>query len=63
MLKTNYHSHSEFCDGKGKLEDYVKSAISKGFDVFGFSGHAPLPFERQRCIFFRQSPVIFHFHH
>jgi len=45
MFKTNYHSHSEFCDGSGKLEDYVKSAISKSFDVFGFSGHAPLPFE------------------
>ena len=45
MLKTNYHSHSEFCDGTGKLEDYVKAAISRGFDVFGFSGHAPLPFE------------------
>ncbi len=45
MFKTNYHSHSEFCDGTGKLEDYVKSAISRGFDVFGFSGHAPLPFE------------------
>jgi histidinol-phosphatase (PHP family) len=45
MLKTNYHSHSEFCDGTGKLEDYVKSAINKGFDAFGFSGHAPLPFK------------------
>lgn len=45
MFKTNYHSHSDFCDGTGKLEEYVKSAISKGFDVFGFSGHAPLPFE------------------
>ena len=45
MFKTNYHSHSEFCDGTGKLEDYVKSAIKKGFDVLGFSGHAPLPFE------------------
>lgn len=46
MFKTNYHSHSEFCDGTGKLEDYVKSAINKDFDVLGFSGHAPLPFER-----------------
>ncbi len=45
MFKTNYHSHSEFCDGTGKLEDYVISAIKKGFDVLGFSGHAPLPFE------------------
>ena len=45
MFKTNYHSHSDFCDGTGKLEDYVNSAISKNFDIFGFSGHAPLPFE------------------
>ncbi len=50
MFKTNYHSHSVFCDGTGELEDYVKSAISKGFDVFGFSGHAPLPFENDWSI-------------
>jgi len=45
MLKTNYHSHSEFCDGTGLLEEYVTSAIKKEFDIFGFSGHAPLPFK------------------
>ncbi len=45
MLKTNYHSHSEFCDGTGLLEEYVTSAINKEFDIFGFSGHAPLPFK------------------
>ncbi|MEA1911538.1 MAG: histidinol-phosphatase HisJ family protein, partial [Spirochaetota bacterium] len=50
MFKTNYHSHSEFCDGTGNLEDYVKAAINKGFDVFGFSGHAPLPFENDWAI-------------
>ena len=50
MFKTNYHSHSEFCDGTGKLEDYVKSAVNKGFDAFGLSGHAPLPFENDWTI-------------
>jgi len=50
MFKTNYHSHSEFCDGTGKLEDYVKSAVTKGFDAFGLSGHAPLPFENDWTI-------------
>ncbi len=45
MFKTNYHTHSEVCDGTEKLEDYVKSAVSKDFDILGFSGHAPLPFE------------------
>ena len=50
MFKTNYHSHSEFCDGTGKLEDYVKSAIERKFDLFGFSGHAPLPFKNDWTI-------------
>lgn len=50
MFKTNYHSHSEFCDGTGKLEDYVKSAVNKGFEAFGLSGHAPLPFENDWTI-------------
>ncbi|MCF7929326.1 MAG: histidinol-phosphatase HisJ [Spirochaetales bacterium] len=41
---TNYHTHSEFCDGKQEPEAYVKSAVQKGFRAIGFSGHAPLPF-------------------
>jgi histidinol-phosphatase (PHP family) len=42
---TNYHCHSNYCDGKGALEDYVLSAIEKGMPALGFSSHAPLPFE------------------
>lgn len=45
MIKTNYHTHSNFCDGHGAVEDYVKSAVDKGFTALGFSAHAPLPFE------------------
>lgn len=37
-----YHTHSEFCDGKMELEDYVKKAIEVGFKAIGFSGHAPI---------------------
>jgi histidinol-phosphatase (PHP family) len=43
----NFHSHSNHCDGKEKLEDYVKAAIDKNFKAFGFSGHSPLPFENE----------------
>ncbi len=49
-FKTNYHSHSEFCDGTGQLEEYVKADINKGFDAFGFSGHAPRPFKNDGVI-------------
>lgn len=44
MSKYNFHTHSEFCDGKGELEQYVNEAISHGFQAIGFSSHAPLPF-------------------
>lgn len=41
---TNYHSHCNYCDGKAPLEDFIKSAIEKGFTSYGISSHAPLPF-------------------
>ena len=44
MSLTNFHTHSEFCDGKGELELYVKEALNNGFQAIGFSSHAPLPF-------------------
>ena len=43
-IKTNYHTHSYFCDGKGQPEEYVRSAIEKGMTSIGFSGHSPVPF-------------------
>ena len=42
-MKTNYHTHSTWCDGKDAPEDIVKAAIEKGFDAIGFSSHALLP--------------------
>lgn len=44
MSLYNFHTHSEFCDGKGELELYVNEALSHGFQAIGFSSHAPLPF-------------------
>lgn len=45
MIKSTFHSHSRFDDGIGEPEEYILSAISKGFKVFGFSAHAPVSFE------------------
>lgn len=42
-MKTNYHMHTVWCDGKDTPEAMVVSAIAKGFDVVGFSSHALLP--------------------
>lgn len=36
------HTHSVLCDGKDTLEEMVLTAIEKGFDSIGFSGHSYL---------------------
>ena len=44
MKKTNYHTHSTFCDGKNTPEQIVQVALQKGFDALGFSSHSMYPF-------------------
>ncbi len=43
MIKANYHTHNQLCDGKGPIEDYIRTAVDRGFLALGFSSHAPLP--------------------
>jgi histidinol-phosphatase (PHP family) len=45
QLKTNYHTHTTFCDGKDSPEKMVQAAIKKNFDILGFSSHAMYPHE------------------
>lgn len=44
MLKTNYHTHSTFCDGKATARQMLTRAIEKHFDILGFSSHSLYPF-------------------
>ncbi|MCU4158046.1 histidinol-phosphatase [Carboxylicivirga sp. A043] len=41
---TNYHGHCDYCDGQGKIEDYIQKAIELKMDAIGISSHAPVPF-------------------
>lgn len=45
MSWTNYHSHCTFCDGREHMEEFIKYAIAKRVAKYGFSSHAPIPFE------------------
>ena len=42
-MKTNYHTHTVWCDGRSTPEEVIVSAIGKGFDVLGFSSHSTYP--------------------
>ena len=40
MIKSNFHTHTTFCDGKNTAEEMVVAAIEKGFTELGFSSHS-----------------------
>ena len=42
-MKTNYHTHSTWCDGKDAPRKVIQAAVAKGFAEIGFSSHAMLP--------------------
>jgi len=46
-MLTNHHTHSLYSDGSSQPEEYIIEAISKGFNILGFSEHSPLPFENK----------------
>ena len=41
----NFHSHTQFCDGRANMEDFVKAAVEEGILHYGFSPHGPVKIE------------------
>lgn len=46
-MKSNCHTHTNYCDGKNKPQEMIEKAIEKGFTSLGFSGHCPMYFENE----------------
>lgn len=45
-MRVDLHNHTTLCNhATGTIEEYVQRAIEIGIDVFGFSDHAPMPFD------------------
>lgn len=42
-MKSNFHTHTVWCDGRNTPEEMVISALEKGFDALGFSSHSTYP--------------------
>lgn len=49
-MLSNFHTHTNFCDGKSSVDEIVLKAIEKGFDAIGFSGHACTDFDNRYCM-------------
>ncbi len=47
-MRIDLHNHTTFCNhATGSMQEYVQKAIEKGIDTFGFSEHAPMPFDEK----------------
>ena len=43
-MLTNYHSHTNFCDGSDDAKHYAEEALKQGLLAYGYSSHVPMPF-------------------
>ncbi|NOS94757.1 MAG: histidinol-phosphatase [Cyclobacteriaceae bacterium] len=46
----NYHTHSNYCDGKSTFEQHLDKAKQLDVKALGFSSHAPVPFDCLWCM-------------
>ena len=47
-MKVDLHNHTSLCNhASGTMEEYIQVALQKGVDVFGFSCHNPMDFDKK----------------
>lgn len=39
----NFHSHTQYCDGRASMADFADAAVRQNFLHYGFSPHSPVP--------------------
>ena len=45
MVRSNFHTHTRYCDGKDSPAELAETALALGFRALGFSGHSYTPFD------------------
>ncbi len=54
-MRVDLHNHTTLCNhANGSMEEYIQKAIEKGIDIFGFSDHAPMNFDKKYRMTFDQ---------
>ncbi|MCM1067181.1 MAG: histidinol-phosphatase [Muribaculaceae bacterium] len=39
----NFHSHTQYCDGRAPMEEMARAAVACGMRHYGFTPHSPVP--------------------
>lgn len=50
MIRENFHTHTNYCDGKCTAEEMIRAALNNNFTALGFSGHAHMDFDPSWCM-------------
>lgn len=45
----NFHSHTQFCDGRATMAEFAKAAVAAGVEAYGFTPHSPLKGVESPC--------------
>ena len=54
-MHIDLHNHTPLCNhAEGSIDEFVKAAIEKGIDIFGFADHAPMDFDEKYRMDFSQ---------
>ena len=47
-MRVDLHNHTYLCKhAVGSMEEYIQKAIEQKIDIFGFSCHNPMEFDKQ----------------
>ena len=50
MIRSDFHTHTKYCDGRNTAEEMAKAAAAKGMTALGFSGHSYAPYDLDCCM-------------
>ena len=54
-MKIDLHNHTTLCNhAEGTVEAYIQKAISQRIDIYGFSDHAPMDYDKKYRMDFEQ---------
>ena len=57
-MRIDLHNHTKLCNhAVGEIEEYIEKAIEEKIDIFGFSDHAPMEFDRKYRMSLEEAPL------
>lgn len=50
MIRSNFHTHTRYCDGKDTVAEMAERGAELGLTALGFTGHGVTPFDLRYCM-------------